>query len=54
MFDQMSMPVLFVLVFVLLLLVAGGMFVAIRVVGGRQRSSEAVPAEPEALPRDRV
>ena len=53
MIDQMSMPVLFVLMFVLLLLAGGGLFVAVRVVGVRLRSAPS-PAEPDALPRDRV
>jgi uncharacterized protein YneF (UPF0154 family) len=53
MIDQMSMPVLFVLMFVLLLLAGGCMFVAVRVVGARLRSAPS-PTEPDALLRRRV
>jgi hypothetical protein len=38
MFDQMSMPVLFVVVFVVLGIAAGALFVAIRTFGMRERS----------------
>lgn len=38
MLDQMSMPVLFVVVFVLLGLVTVGLLVGIRILGGRQAS----------------
>lgn len=53
MIDQMSMPVLFILMFVLLLLVAGGLFLTVRLLGVGQRP-DPTPAEPDALPRDRV
>jgi F0F1-type ATP synthase assembly protein I len=48
MLDQMSMPVLFVIVFVVLGLAAGGLFVAMRFVGARQRSQVAPTPAPSA------
>jgi hypothetical protein len=47
MFDQMSMPVLFVVLFVVLGVAAGGLFVAMRTVGLRERS----PDKKSPLPR---
>ena len=58
MIDQMSNPVLFVLMFVLLLLVGGGLFLTVRVFGVGQRPdpapAEPAPAEPDAQPREIV
>jgi hypothetical protein len=53
MIDQMSSPVLFVLMFVLLLLVGGGLFLTVRVLGVGQRP-DPTPAEPDAQPRETV
>jgi hypothetical protein len=41
MLDQMSMPVLFVVLFVVLGVAAGALFVAMRTVGLRERSPDA-------------
>jgi len=49
MLDQMSMPVLFVIVFVLLGLFTVSLFVGIRILGARQRSSRA--RAPQESPR---
>ncbi|CAN5209878.1 hypothetical protein BH24ACT12_BH24ACT12_06560 [soil metagenome] len=43
MLDQMSMPVLFIVVIVLLGLVTGGLFLGIRILGSRQHSGGPSP-----------
>jgi hypothetical protein len=49
MLDQMSMPVLFVVLFVVLGLAAGALFVAMRTVGLRARTPDKkAPVHPEA------
>lgn len=48
MIDQMSSPVLFVIVFVLLLLVGGGLFLPVRVLGVGQRPTRVGPRRTRA------
>jgi len=46
-FDQMSMPVLFVLVFVVLAVIAIASFLTLRVLGDRSKRSDDLAGEPD-------